>query len=131
MCRYSDELKERLWNNAIKKEGYNPDQYRLDPCGAWIQKDKYNDRNSDFGWEIDHIYPQALLKEKDAEIDEIDAEENLRAMNWHNNVSKGTDYPAYHIAVKADGDRNIVADEEYEVNKDKQEILEKLYSKYI
>lgn len=131
MCRYSDELKDLVWNNATTKDGYNPDQYRLDPCGAWMQKDKYNDRNSDFGWEIDHIYPQALLKEKGAEIDEIDAVENLRAMNWHNNVSKGVDYPVYHIAIKAEGDRNTIADEEYEVNKDRQEVLKKLYSKYI
>ena len=42
MCRYSDELKDLVWNKATTKEGYNPDQYRLDPCGAWMQKDKFH-----------------------------------------------------------------------------------------
>lgn len=131
MCRYSDELLQSLWDAANAVDGYDPSLYRQDPCGAWIQRDRYNDRDSDFGWEVDHVYPQALLKEKGADLDEIDNEANLRALNWHNNVSKGTDYPVYHIAVKAEDGKNVLADDEFEVNKKCQEEIKRLYGKYL
>ena len=94
-------------------------------------KDKYNDRDNDFGWEVDHVYPQALLKEKGADLDEIDNIANLRAFNWHNNVSKGLDYPVYHIAVKSEDDKNVVADDEFKVNKNRQEEIKRIYGKYL
>lgn len=123
MCRYKQELLDSLWEKANPVEGYDDKKYRKDPCGAWIQRDKYNVRDSDFGWEVDHVYPQALLKEMGADNDEIDNVTNLRALNWHNNVSKGTDYPVYHIAIKAEDGRNVLADEEFEVNKNRYKKL--------
>ena len=131
MCTFSEELKDRVWDSAIIVEGYDPAIYRQDCCGAWIKKDKYNDRDSDFGWEIDHIYPKALLRDKGADKEEIDNEENLRAMKWRNNLSKGLDYPVYHISVRAEGAKNVSADEEFEVNKDLQGVIKRLYSKYL
>ena len=115
----------------IDVDGYDSTLVRKDPCGAWIQRDKYNDRDSDFGWEVDHVYPQALLKEKGADLDEIDNIANLRAFNWHNNVAKGLDYPVYHIAVKSEDDKNVVADDEFKVNKNRQEEIKRIYGKYL
>ena len=131
MCRYSDDLLNVLWEKANPVDGYDSTLVRKDPCGAWIQRDKYNDRDSDFGWEVDHVYPQALLKEKGADLDEIDNIANLRAFNWHNNVSKGLDYPVYHIAVKSEDDKNVVADDEFKVNKNRQEEIKRIYGKYL
>lgn len=131
MCTISDELKLRLWNEASAIKDHDSSNIRQDSCGAWIQWDKYQDRSSDFGWEVDHIFPQAVLKAKGADKDEIDCEENLRVMNWHNIVSKGNDYPIYHGAVKAEGDKNILSDDEFEVNKERQERLKRIYSKYL
>ncbi|MBW0032488.1 hypothetical protein ONT17_04000 [Prevotella copri] len=131
MCRYSDDLLNELWEKANPVDGYDSTLVRKDPCGAWIQRDKYNDRDSDFGWEVDHVYPQALLKEKGADLDEIDNIANLRAFNWHNNVSKGLDYPVYHIAVKSEDDKNVVADDEFKVNKNRQEEIKRIYGKYL
>ena len=131
MCRYSDDLLNELWEKANPVDGYDSTLVRKDPCGAWIQRDKYNDRDSDFGWEVDHVDPQALLKEKGADLDEIDNMANLRAFNWHNNVSKGLDYPVYHIAVKSEDDKNVVADDEFKVNKNRQEEIKRIYGKYL
>ena len=131
MCRYSNDLLNELWEKANPVDGYDSTLVRKDPCGAWIQRDKYNDRDSDFGWEVDHVYPQALLKEKGADLDEIDNIANLRAFNWHNNVSKGLDYPVYHIAVKSENDKNVVADDEFKVNKNRQEEIKRIYGKYL
>ena len=131
MCRYSYDLLYELWDKANPVDGYDSTLVRKDPCGAWIQRDKYNDRDSDFGWEVDHVYPQALLKEKGADLDEIDNIANLRAFNWHNNVSKGLDYPVYHIAVKSEDDKNVVADDEFKVNKNRQEEIKRIYGKYL
>ena len=131
MCRYSDDLLNELWEKANPVDGYDSTLVRKDPCGAWIQRDKYNDRDSDFGWEVDHVYPQALLKEKGADLDEIDNIANLRAFNWHNNVSKGLDDPVYHIAVKSEDDKNVVADDEFKVNKNRQEEIKRIYGKYL
>lgn len=131
MCTISEEQKLRLWHEANIVDDHDPDKIRQDSCGAWIQWDKYQDRGSDFGWEVDHVFPQSVLKEKGADKDEIDCEDNLRAMNWHNNVSKGDDYPVYHGAVKANGDKNELSNDEFEVNKERQERLKRIYSKYL
>jgi hypothetical protein len=37
----------------------DPALVRLDELGNIIQRDKYGDRKSLFGWEIDHIVPRA------------------------------------------------------------------------
>ena len=131
MCRYSDDLLNELWEKANPVDGYDSTLVRKDPCGAWIQRDKYNDRDSDFGWEVDHVYPQALLKEKGADLDEIDNIANLRAFNWHKKVSKGLYYTVYHIAVKSEDDKNVVADDEFKVNKNRQEEIKRIYGKYL
>jgi hypothetical protein len=42
---------------------------------------KYGDRNSQYGWEIDHITSQ--------DHGGSDAPSNLRPLQWENNASKG------------------------------------------
>lgn len=44
----------RLWNRAYGKE-----TSCLDYAGRKIVKGAYNDRNSEFAWNVDHIYPQS------------------------------------------------------------------------
>ena len=60
---------------------YDSDHIRKDECGAWIYFEKYGDRTSEYGWEIDHIIPKSK-----GGTDDIC---NLQPLHWDNNVAKG------------------------------------------
>ncbi len=48
------ETASRLWNQQFGKR-----QKAIDFCGREIAKAAYNDRNSAYGWNVDHILPQS------------------------------------------------------------------------
>lgn len=73
-------MKYRVWWKGRTIQGLNPDQWRLDACGALIYFDDYGKTDSKYGWEIDHIVPVAL-----GGGDEID---NLQPLQWQNNRAK-------------------------------------------
>lgn len=108
-----------VWEKATIVEGFDKDRYRKDPAGAFIQWDKYGDRNSIYGWEIDHVYP----KDKGG----TDLFGNLRAMNWRNNDSKGVDYPNYTAVVTSEGNGNIMTDSLKTINKQTQDFIKTAY----
>lgn len=124
-----EEIRKQLWRK-MSSAGLDDSMYRLDSCGALMQWDKYSDRDCDYGWEIDHVVPKAILIKKEVPENEIDDEDNLRPMQWQNNDSKSADYPEYHAVVKYEGGKNIKQDAVYEVNKELQRILSNKYSKY-
>lgn len=113
------EIIEFVWNKARKVEGFDPALIRKDSCGAWILRNEYGNTESIYGWEIDHIYP--LSRGGD------DNPQNLRALQWSNNRSKGDDYPAYNSAFQAEGTLNIPSEVQYTVNEGLQEQLKQLY----
>lgn len=83
--KYGKNDKERLdviWNKGQVVKGYNEKCYRKDACGAWMIREKYEDRTSPFGWEIDHIYPKSKLSESISDVSLIDDVKNLRPLNW-------------------------------------------------
>lgn len=131
MCIVTKELIKNVWEKGRIIENYDETQIRQDACGAWIRFDKYGDRNSVFGWEIDHIYPKAKLHDRKVPDEEIDLIDNLRPLNWGNNDSKGMDYPVYHAKIKAVADKNVECDDEYTVNENIQNRIEQLYGKYL
>lgn len=139
MAQFKDELVDKIWEKGLKDPKYNPDFVRKDACGAWIIRDKYNDRDSIYGWEVDHIYPVSKLKEMAVPQELIDHIANLRPLNWKNNVSKGDDYPHYQAKMKAkivsdyDGktdDYNVDCSDEKEINTDVQHRIEELFKGY-
>lgn len=131
MCQVTEELKRKVWNKGREVEDFNSDSIRKDACGAWIKYDDFRNRESIYGWEIDHVFPEVVLKEKNVSQEEIDAEENLRPLNWINNDSKGRDYPVYHASLKAEGEKNVRGDYEFEVNIELQKTLNNLFGKYV
>ena len=96
---FNEKTIEQVWTLARTVEGFNPDIIRKDACGAWIMKSQYGNRDSIYGWEIDHVYPLSM-----GGTDEM---ANLRAMQWENNVAKGDDYPVYKSKIQAEGNKNI------------------------
>ncbi|MBP3838261.1 MAG: HNH endonuclease [Prevotella sp.] len=116
----AEDIIDLVWDKASKVEGYDPTSIRKDACGAWILRNQYGNRGSIYGWEVDHVYPQAL-----GGGDDID---NLRAMQWENNESKGSDFPHYTAKVQADGANNVHQELQYTVNEELTELLRTRYN---
>ena len=117
-----EEKKEYCWNHAQIVEGYDKDTIRKDACGAWILKAHYGMRDSSFGWEVDHVLPIIMGGD--------DFEQNLRAMQWNNNESKGDDYPEYTSVIQSEGIKNIEKESYCTVNSPLQQTLYEYYNKY-
>ena len=77
---YSDEELEAIWEMGHELLGEDPDEVREDDCGDEIHWEDYGDRDSEYGWEVDHIDP-----------DEGGGLDNLRPLQWQNNVAKSND----------------------------------------
>jgi len=71
---YSDDVIQKVWEKAAVVKGYNPHVLRKDPWGAWIIREHYGHRGSEYAWEIDHIDPDAVKADL----------ENLRPLQWEN-----------------------------------------------
>lgn len=125
---WSEEQIQSAWDRATIVEGYDKNRFRKDACGAWIIRDKYDDKDSLYGWQIDHIAPQALLEEKGFSQDMIDNPINLRALQHENNNSKSDDYPSYTAVVTSEGTKNVKIWKFLVVNSKKQEALKELYN---
>lgn len=126
----TEELKLAIWNKGIVDDKYPSDKVRKDACGAFMLFEKFGDRNSIFGWEIDHIYPAAELRKLNKSEADIDNLLNLRPLQWKNNASKGSDYPFYNACVTAN-DKHATNKETTEgkvVNQQVQDELKELFN---
>lgn len=73
----------RLWNKAFGKETKVQDF-----AGRTIAKGAYNDRNSDFGWNVDHILPQSKGG--------ATADHNLVCCHIQTNDEKANKFPCFN-----------------------------------
>ena len=77
---FSEYTIQKVWEKGKVVSGNDPNVWRDDQCGAWIGRAYYGNRNSQYGWEIDHIAPVS-----EGGGDELS---NRRPLQWGNNVSK-------------------------------------------
>ncbi len=124
---FSENIKRDVWNKGNIVEKYPKEKVRKDDCGAWILWDDFGKRDSPFGWEIDHIFPEALLKVHNVADNLSNSIDNLRPLHWKNNQAKGTSYPIYKAAVKGVGDHNEDYIQTFEINAKTQEIIKALF----
>lgn len=96
---FNKELIQAVWEKGTPLEGCDPDTYRYDVCGAVICRIQYGNKNADFGWEIDHIYPKSKLEKQNLTDDEIDSYINLQPLHCVNNERKSDDYPTFHVGL--------------------------------
>jgi 5-methylcytosine-specific restriction endonuclease McrA len=81
-----------VWQKGRAVPGYDPNIYRKDVCGAWMQRTEYGTTGT-YGWEIDHIKPVSKGGSDDLS--------NLQPLQWQNNRHKSDDWPQYTCAVAA------------------------------
>ncbi|WP_421725470.1 HNH endonuclease signature motif containing protein [Bauldia sp.] len=70
----------KVWTKGREIAGYDPAIWRHDAYGSVIRFTDYGNRQSDFGWEVDHIVPVAAKGSDDLT--------NLRPLHWRNNVAR-------------------------------------------
>ena len=73
--------KQQVWQKGKTITGRDPSIYRMDDYGKIIKYSEYGNRQSLYGWEIDHIIPQAL--------DGSDSLSNLRPLHFRRNAHFG------------------------------------------
>lgn len=59
---FSEETIQQVWEKATPVAGNDPAVWRQDQCKAWIGRRFYGNRNSEYGWEIDHIVPVSKVE---------------------------------------------------------------------
>jgi hypothetical protein len=74
---FIEEMIQQVWEKGKIVSKNEPNVFRKDECGAWIRRNQYGNRNSQYGWEIDHISPGGP-----------DTLSNLRPLQWKNNTDK-------------------------------------------
>ena len=75
----------KVWEKGQAIPGQDFDEWRRDDFGNNIRFDDYGNRDSEFGWEIDHIVTVA-----DGGTDDIN---NLRPLHWRENLARNKLYP--------------------------------------
>ncbi len=122
--------KDDVWKNGTVVDKYDKNRWRKDACGAWMDYNEYDNTDSKYGWQVDHIFPSSVLKDNGVLEDDRDNLINLRPMQWKNNDVKDVDYPTYDSAVTSSENKNIDKDDTYTVNKNKQQDLKDFFAKH-
>ena len=73
----------RLWNKSFGKDT----KKAVDFAGRTIAKGAYNDRNSEFGWNLDHVLPQSRGG--------VTADHNLVCCHISTNDEKADKFPCF------------------------------------
>ncbi|MCC6373004.1 MAG: HNH endonuclease [Bacteroidia bacterium] len=107
-----------VFEKAALAPNMDEKKYRKDLAGAIIAFEDYS-KESNFGWEVDYIYPES----KGGSADSL----NLRPMHWKNKKEKGNNYPDYRTVITSVINKNIEKVQAFTVNRKLQEELKELY----
>ena len=71
-------LVQAVWEKGSIVQGFDPALWRKDAYGSLMHRFAYGNRNSEFGWEKDHVWPSALGGQTNYF--------NYRPLHWRNNL---------------------------------------------
>lgn len=108
MAMVNDAVLNEIWEKAASVSGFNPDRWRKDFAGAWIQRDQLGIAST-FGWEVCHLVPTSKGG--------ADNVSNLYPIQWENHRMKANRYPVFKTAVTAEGERNIRQEKKWKIQK--------------
>ena len=77
-----ERLKLLVWMKGNIAPGQDGAVFRTDSMGSTMKYSEHGNRDSDVGWEIDHIIPNG-----------DSSTPNLQPLQWRNNVEKGDKMP--------------------------------------
>lgn len=92
---FSEDVVQKVWEKARAVSTHDPNTWRKDECGAWIRREHYGNRNSEFGWEINRAGPHAS-----------DETSSLRALHWQNNAHTRVGKLRCKVKAEAEGMSN-------------------------
>lgn len=98
MTMFSEEIIEQVWSKAVIVSNNDPNVWRKDYAGAWIRRDHYGNKESEYGWEIDHIKPVSVGGGNELA--------NLLPLQWQNNQTKENQFPEWKTNKTAVGIHN-------------------------
>ncbi len=78
---WTETTKKSVWEKGTAIPDFSKDIWRYDKCGDIMKWPEHGNRNSQYGWEIDHVNPVSNNGPDDLV--------NLQPLNWHNNANKG------------------------------------------
>ena len=128
MSNFTQKQIDDVWEKGREIEGKDKDVYRLDAAGAIMKKDN-RQANTQYGWEIDHIFPKKRLKDAGIPEDKWDDLVNLRPLQADNNRKKGDDYPHYTSEKRMNKDtfKNVTEEQSCDVHKSVRASIRKHY----
>lgn len=83
--KFKAAIKNKVWKKAAKVKGHPAEIWRKDILGNTINRQEFGNRDSKYGWEIDHIVPVSAGGTDDPD--------NLQALHWKANEAKGDQHP--------------------------------------
>ncbi len=88
----SEQLIQQVWEEGRAYTEIDPDQWREDECGAWINRADYGKADSEFGWQIVNVAPGAP-----------DTADNLRPLHLGNGYDVANRKAKRHITADRSG----------------------------
>lgn len=121
MANWDETIKASVWKKGRVVPLKSADEYRFDEQGALMKWSEYGKYTNE-GWQIGHIYPEALLQKEGVDQKKIDAEINLRPVNSYNNDTKSDDYPHFESSVAYDSkaEKNVAKRGKWKVTEEVQ-----------